>query len=721
MATPPPFVSTALERLDKTLCPKHFWAFILSKHNNTRKGLDKVKKDETKLDKHLAPLLQGFRDSQRAAANRRSPPSNQNKGRITVSTDLDLVYLPTANGIKAGTVTATRLTQSTFGYNCSGYLVLRPSACQTILCNFKDTFNPKPLALLVPANLGVLQEKDAETCTLPRFRPTQVELPIAIDNKAVPITYKCVLLQLGTEDIAYHDTLISAPAPVRPSTPLSVRVYKSDFDPKMYADLGNKSSDSFRQLVTKVLGSDIIFDRINPQPTFRKPVHLRGADDEEQGGVVHIHTNRLSEALRRSGRNKVFLHTLDPKANPAKTAVIRLPRATTHEDALMSIDKIGQLSYGLVPTRLGYAIRVRDDPKTSAQVKSLVDPHLAKSVGEELMTMAPEQGVKYIIKNVDSHLNFCELTNILSENFQWKVRPERVLKGAPRAGFHNVLLTSRTHPPVLDGCIQGAFFKIVEFVPPAVARKSPWDRVFTALAQREQDCEAADDDDDADTDARMHPAHGDSADPFAGVETSSELSAGWGLGVHGEDSSRDGLLGDTHISSPSLRPTRPARASHSHTGGAAADEQSRRIQGIVDEARRLETHANDQFRRIDTAITDLNTKLESVTTALTSLNGTVNRMQATLTSLERLAAMADGLENLSTQLTQLTADRNAANETAAANAQQIRVLAARVDGMLPQTPLAAIPDPATAAEAASQRTLRARPSRERSPHGSKKD
>ena len=62
--------------------------------------------------------------------------------------------------------------------------------------------------------------------------------------------------------------------------------------------------------------------------------------------------------------------------------MIKLPKHCPDEDATTLAEKLGQLSRGIVPTLLGWAVRVRK--LDQARERNLLDPELALDVGDEL-------------------------------------------------------------------------------------------------------------------------------------------------------------------------------------------------------------------------------------------------------------------------------------------------------------------------------------------------
>ena len=92
-------------------------------------------------------------------------------------------------------------------------------------------------------------------------------------------------------------------------------------------------------------------------------------------------------------------------------------------------------------------------------------------------------------------------------------------------------------------------------------------------------------------DTSPQPNFWNSENPYNGVKSDSEVSAGHGLGTHSED-----LFGDTHILSPTNHGQGTSSASSNlHTTARAANKQGKRIDSIAAEARRLEDHSNAEF------------------------------------------------------------------------------------------------------------------------------
>jgi len=211
--------------------------------------------------------------------------------------------------------------------------------------------------------------------------------------------------------------------------------------------------------------------------------------------------------MRMSSRGGGFLFTNEKDLT---TDVLMLPRTDSLADAGSKSDKLGKLSYGVVPTRLGLAIRVL---KTNTeQARLALNPELVNLVGQSTMLCATTDANKYLVKGLDNGISQREVAQLFLDTIAWSVKPLNPTKGADKKRPDYIVCADRP-PTSSDICLGKDWIKITQWIPPQAKRTSAWDRGESkyGLAQIIKDrmrtadhtYNECDDDDDGDDDNEL--------------------------------------------------------------------------------------------------------------------------------------------------------------------------------------------------------------------------
>ena len=138
---------------------------------------------------------------------------------------------------------------------------------------------------------------------------------------------------------------------------------------------------------------------IEPNKTMHKTdMTWQEQAQEVQMGWASVQSPKLLSTLRKSSKKCTFLSDMVGKRE-GKYAEIKLPRTTSHAEALAISDKLALTSLGLVTTPGGFALRVLIEDELKA--KALIDPEFARVVGGELMKTKSSPQNLYIVKGID--------------------------------------------------------------------------------------------------------------------------------------------------------------------------------------------------------------------------------------------------------------------------------------------------------------------------------
>ena len=152
----------------------------------------------------------------------------------------------------------------------------------------------------------------------------------------------------------------------------------------------------YEEHIRAFLGKELLYPNVTPVKTLHKhDMQWKDEPQEVQLGWSHVHSAKLEEALKRSGRNGTFFY------GDVDAIIIRLSSKVTITQALAMLDFIPKYHLGLVTTANGFAIRVKKEHELIA--KANLDQEYAELVGKELMLTAPTEHNKYVIQGLPRH------------------------------------------------------------------------------------------------------------------------------------------------------------------------------------------------------------------------------------------------------------------------------------------------------------------------------
>ena len=113
---------------------------------------------------------------------------------------------------------------------------------------------PVPSAIVFKANTETLSLRDDSNMLL-KFRPSRINVPIAMTENGFPRDVEMCMLQLGDVDIEYKPTMRVATMPTRAHMALSVRVMKSQVGANTFDGISNKANKkAFPALMKEIIG-----------------------------------------------------------------------------------------------------------------------------------------------------------------------------------------------------------------------------------------------------------------------------------------------------------------------------------------------------------------------------------------------------------------------------------------------------------------------------------
>jgi hypothetical protein len=286
--------------------------------------------------------------------------------------------------------------------------------------------------MIINTNLQTLRRVDDQRydgMITKRFRPQELEIPIASSKDAMARTATVVMMQLGDyDDSVKHQTthkVYTKPEP--PYVTLSYRIYKVETDainPKTWDAITTQKG--YVEFVTKHLGKDNLYNKLEPRKTtlLKTDVEWRGSTTDIQYGYVYVAPEKLTTVMRMSSRGGGFLFT---NQKDDTTEVLMLPRTDTIADAGKKADALGKLSYGVAPTRLGFAIRTLK--ANTEQARLALNPELVNLVGQETMLCTNSDDNKYLVKGLDNGISQREVAQLFLDTIKWSVKPLNPTKG----------------------------------------------------------------------------------------------------------------------------------------------------------------------------------------------------------------------------------------------------------------------------------------------------
>ena len=165
-------------------------------------------------------------------------------------------------------------------------------------------------------------------------------------------------------------------------------------------------------------------------------------------GAIHVINDKVSLVKARSGKSEKNGASIFEWGNDAHTTIIPLPRSTTKKDVIATNEKLGDFSLGIVPSRLGFALRVPVEEASVLKAKSLMDPALADAT-ETLLNFAEDAVLPFKVQNLPSHLQPIGVVNMFND-IGWPVRFERFLPSNNK-GSNDMLVLAKESP--LDTCM----------------------------------------------------------------------------------------------------------------------------------------------------------------------------------------------------------------------------------------------------------------------------
>ena len=158
-----------------------------------------------------------------------------------------------------------------------------------------------PSAAIVRGTLLAMIAHDAKGELRARLRPKEIELPLSKDNKTQPKNATCLLCQLGDEDIHYTPKISNIAPPTAKYASLSTRIYKK-IAPTLFPQV--TTPKGYEEHIRSFLGKELLYSNVTPVKTMHKhDLQWKDEPQEAQLGWSHVQTDKLEEAIMRSGRN----------------------------------------------------------------------------------------------------------------------------------------------------------------------------------------------------------------------------------------------------------------------------------------------------------------------------------------------------------------------------------------------------------------------------------
>ena len=202
-------------------------------------------------------------------------------------------------------------------------------------------------------------------------------------------------------DIVYAPETVTVELPEPTYVPMSFRAIKSEANSKVYANLEKEAN--FASLVHQTIKKEWLEPKHKPTYTFTRDVTYGGAETEMKAGIIHVMQEKYQEVMTKSGINgtEILRFGYDDT-----TRVVNLHRNLPLNDALLLTKKLGAPARGIVHNKTTDHLQIRmvNDDEVETQVKALIDPELARVVGDQLMKATDEEGKRYVLKGIESRV-----------------------------------------------------------------------------------------------------------------------------------------------------------------------------------------------------------------------------------------------------------------------------------------------------------------------------
>jgi hypothetical protein len=406
---------------------------------------------------------------------------SKSKGIVLDPERLDDLYMPFLNALKNedGT-TAKHVRAEDDNAHAAGVGFGMPGTQMESILQMGGTITPYPKAYVMYGLMADMHTADTNDIMMTTYQATQIQFPIAVKRGDPIETFDAVLINVGATMIHYKEAIAMVTQPAVAYTPMSIRIHKSQVDPKVYSNL--KNGKNFTNYIEQVICKEWLVPEAMAKTAMlgTKAITINGEIDEIQYGFFFVFNDKAHAALKRSGQKGT---TIGYKAYDETTHLINLPKKTTMKQALEMSKLVGELSMGIVYKSIFnggnsvWTLRVLKDDANEKKARSLLDPELAATVGE-IMTAPLSQGRLYEVRNLDSAWDLKQVVKTIAET-GWSIRPEKFIKTTSRSS-NNVLVFALTPPRQYDIKVNGStrWLSIINHEPPK-PKKNAWDIVFT--------------------------------------------------------------------------------------------------------------------------------------------------------------------------------------------------------------------------------------------------
>jgi hypothetical protein len=268
--------------------------------------------------------------------------------------------------------------------------------------------------------------------------PATVCTPYFASSDGVAVPIECVMFQLGATPITFQDTTHCQEIKGELADAIQISVQIPNL--KEAGDFNKDVKENYKKLTCTVLGKMIYADSL-PYHTGTVDQQWKKTTVQQHRGFAKVNATQINDAWRQSGHMGVFIRSAGSK-EPFEQ--IHLPVTDTLDGAIAKTRKLGQLAYGVVTTRSGFAIRVKPAEKIAA-VKILT-PEYADAVGDKLLNLAKGDGHRIHLLGVPRAMND---TLIISNTTlgDWKCVPIGLGPRCTTPGKKNILAIAAGPPP----------------------------------------------------------------------------------------------------------------------------------------------------------------------------------------------------------------------------------------------------------------------------------
>ena len=274
-----------------------------------------------------------------------------------------------------------------------------------------------------------------------RFSPSEVTLFFST-AKGAPLPESCIMFQMGEEHVVFHDRAAQAHTTGDLADSITVSVQIPDITNA--PDFNKDIKSNFKKAALALLGPKLMYKEEVPFHTgTHEKIWKNNTVVQKHIGLAKVQASKIDEVWKKSGQAGVEIKAMGRE----KFYHLPLYGTSTWAEARAKAAPLGGLAYGVVTTKGGFAVRVY--PEKQVEAEKLLDPAYAELLGDDLMTLSKFDGVQLRITGVPRNMNDTTLVEKLTLDTlqgKWKCKPKGTEK-CVTPGKKTILAQARTPPP----------------------------------------------------------------------------------------------------------------------------------------------------------------------------------------------------------------------------------------------------------------------------------